>query len=407
MKRWLWALCALLVALSGCSRKRSEVYAYDGHYENQAAYAYGYVGGSYDQEMYDYDDYAGDALMAESTAMPAERRKASSKDYRPNAPAPSKQQNAQQQAEPGPRMVHYSGDATLRVARLQEGIDAVEQLAESFGGRVENVYGTAIVIRVPVERFEEAFDAVLALGEVVDRRITAADISESFQATELRLKTAQATLERMQALLAQVTEEEEKLRLLREIQRLREEIDELEGEARTLSALASMSRISVSLVPREALAYQGSEDETAELAWIRQLSPFNTGIYLDAKPLRVSTPEGLVALTKRGPYVAESADGTRLWTHKVANTPVGDADFWRTTIQQRLSRDFGEVTEADHGAWKVLRLEDRSDEPYAWWIAVRVEGRRLHVAQAFFPDLEQEERYRAGLEALLSGGGVS
>ncbi len=398
MTKRYWAVLAALVALLAGCQKHSESFGYDDYANALQAGAYASA-----------EDFYGDESSGElGRALLSERSRVESKAYKTDG-SPNKAPLPQQQAVAGQdrRMVHYSGDVTLRVARLQDGMDAVEQLAADFGGTVEQVYGQAILIRVPVEHFQEAFDAVLGLGEVVDRRISAADVSESFQATELRLKTAQATLERLQALLAQVTEEEEKLRLLREIQRLREEVDELEGQARTLSALASMSRISVSLVPREALAWQGAEDETAELAWVRRLSPFATGITVHAWPLRVAAPEGLVALSRRGPFLAESADGTRLWTHRVVNTPVGDAAFWLDAIEGRLSRDFGDATQSTMGDWQVLRLEDRSDAPYAWWVAVRVQGRKLHVTQAFFPDLEQEARYRAGIEALLAGGGVS
>ena len=43
--------------------------------------------------------------------------------------------------------------------------------------------------------------------------------------------------------------EQKKLALIKQIQRVSEEIDRLEGQLRTLDSLANMSRITVELVP--------------------------------------------------------------------------------------------------------------------------------------------------------------
>ena len=194
------------------------------------------------------------------------------------------------------------------------------------------------------------------------------------------------------------------LELIRQIQRLTEEIDRLEAQVRALAGLAELSRISVQLVPREALAWQGPEAETAEMAWIRQLSPLRTEAPVVVKKLELAVPEGLVRLDEQGPYVAESPDGARIWAWRTENTPEGDAAFWLEAMKGRLGRDFARADAEVIGGFKVLRLVDRTEQPYTWMVAVRVEGRWLHVVQVFTPTPEATGRHEAAIRAVLLGG---
>ncbi|NOY26145.1 MAG: DUF4349 domain-containing protein [Oligoflexia bacterium] len=317
-------------------------------------------------------------------------------------------------------MVFYDGYARLRVARVDQGIDQIRAVATEVGGHVERVAGNSITVRVPVATFSDAFDRVLHLGEVLDRSISARDVTNAFTAVDLRLSTAQAALSRLQALLAQSQDDAEKLTLIKQIQELTERIDLLQAQVRTLSSLAKMSRLSVDLVPRQALAWQDSQDETAELAWIRRLSPLLTEPPLAARPLLIDVPTGMVRLddtasgqgAAENSTVAEGPDGARIWSWRTRNQPQGDAAFWLAALDGRLASDFGKAETLTigewQGEWQVLRLVDRGDDPYTWLIAVRVTGHFLDVVQAMTPDPTATERYEAALRAvLLSAGGAS
>lgn len=382
MARLLPLFLVLVALLAGCA-KRAETAAYESR-----------------------DDWAGAPPPAPSAA-PAPKYAKEDVSADEAAPERSESEPATTPADApvasAPRMVHYAGWLRLRVTRIEAGVDAVTALAATMGGKVEQIGPDFVSIRVPVARFREAFAAARALGEPLDESISAQDVTEAFVSTDLRLRTARATRDRLQALLARSQDEQEKLQLLREIQRVGEQIDELEAQLATLASLASLSRITVELVPREALAWQGPEDETAELAWIRGLSPFRTDFPVDSKKLDLPVPEGMVRLEVRGRFVAESADGARAWTHRVENEPEGDAAFWLAALEERLARDFAKSERLDIGAWRVLRLVDRSDAPYTWWIAVRVDGGKLHVAQALFPSAAHEERHGAAVRAALVG----
>lgn len=395
MHRLLLLLFALGLILDGCAAHKRADYAtasMDGYGEMPIGGVASGRGGYAMAEM------ARDEADYEAPAPPAEPEPAAVEASPSTVPA----------AAPD-RMVHYDGFVRLRVTRIEEGVDAIRTLALARGGLVERVDSQSIVIRVPVASFEESFKAVLGLGEVMDKNISARDVTEAFTAVDLRLATSRATLARLQELLARSTDEKERLQLLRQIERLTEEIDRLEAQLRTLSALASLSRISVELVPREALAFQDAEDESRELSWIRQLSPFRMDPVageagLDDKKLELAVPDGMVRLEERGPFIAEAADGARAWAWQAESQPEADAAWWLEAMRQRLGPDFASASQKSLGPWQVLVLTERGDAPYTWWIAVRREGRWLQVFQAWSPSPEASARHLQALEAVLVGG---
>jgi hypothetical protein len=397
---------ALSVALVGCSLKRAEPKA--AHAES-----YGYAGDYAESEA---PDASAPAARAESVSM----RKQSA---RPQAAAPmvrgapppaplqmgGEEQLAEQVAEESPaesRMVHYDGYARLRVGKLEEAADALVKLATEAGGRVEQLNRTRLVLRVPVDRFRDRFAAMLGVGDVLDKSITAQDVTEAFQSLELRLQSARAARERLQALLAKAKDEREKLMLIRELQRLAQEIDQLESQARLVADLASMSRITVDLVPREALVSAGPVPETSAFGWIRRLSPFRDEVMRQGKRLEIPVPTGMVLLDLKKHFVAETADGARIRASQHRNDPRGSADFWLDAIRQRLAPEFALAETRTEGAWKLLRLVDRSDKPYVFVLGVRVTGDKLDVVELYYPSEAQETRHAPAVRAALVGGGA-
>jgi hypothetical protein len=317
----------------------------------------------------------------------------------PGMPAPA---STPAQAPAPARLVHYQGAAQLRVGKQEEAIDAAIALAVAAGGRLESQYGDTVVLRVPVAKFQEVFDAVLGLGDLVTKSISAEDVTEAFLATELRLSTAKARRDRLVALLAQSKDEAEKLALVREIREVTEEIDRLEQQTRTLRSLADFSRITVTMEQRPALTWGGGAEESAAFSWIRALTPFEQGPV--GRKLALDAPEGFVALDVKRRFVAESADGARTWSTRLPNEPVGSTGFWVDAVRERMSSEFAEATPVTQGDWQGLRFVDRSDTPYVWVVLVRASGKDLDVVQVFYPSKQAEERYAPAVSAVLVGG---
>ena len=394
---WIWA--------TGCAKNAPLV-----SYQPGAEYAY-------EDDVYDVG--GAEAGSLETVELEAVSRSRSAKKARVSPPparqpaptttiTPSEgEPGPEAQTEPAERMVHYDGYARMRVTKPEDTLDAIEGLALEAGGRVDRRGGTQISVRVPVDQFREIWKAVLKLGDVLDKNVRADDITEQYLAVDLRVRTLRTMRDRLVRLLARAKTEQEKLALLEQITRVTEELDATEANLRTLADLAAMSKISVDTVPRDAFARSTGGLVLSGFDWIRQLSPFNHGVYRSRKRLKLQTPFEMTALRKRGPYVARGAEGTMLWTQRIRNNPRGDGAFWVDAIEERLGREFMNGYRREVGDWSCLWLDEPgADEPYRWQVCVQPDGRFLKVAQAYFPSPVSVARFSRRVDEALGGGGI-
>ncbi len=307
-------------------------------------------------------------------------------------PAPAKQQ----------RMVHYDGYAKLKVTSPEETLDAAVRIAESAKGYVESRAGTTVSLRVPVAAIREVFDRLLELGDVMARSLKAADITDAYLAAELRLKTLRASRDRLVELLANANEQQ-KLGLLREIQRLTEQVVALEVQVRTLQQLAVFSRITVEAVPRQPHS-TSPVDELAAFRWIHELSPVSRAVAGRGDTLELEAPSGMVVLDDDDTddvWVAESADGVTMWTSKQENEPRGDTAFWLSALKRRLADDYPVVEELSIGGFSFVRMVD---DKYRYLVGVRADGDELQLVEIYYPSAELEERHGPSVKATVERG---
>ncbi|MDH3347999.1 MAG: DUF4349 domain-containing protein [Desulfobulbaceae bacterium] len=303
------------------------------------------------------------------------------------------------------RMIYYQGYLRLLVSRPADVINAAVELASSCGGYVERMDRMSVTIRVPVADFDSIYKKAIELGDVLKKRITAQDITQSFRDNNLRLKIAKATRERLVELLAKATEEEEKLKILKEIQRLSEEIEQFESRLHILSTLANYSKLTIELEKRKSFL-ERKNDDIAEFRWIKRLSPFKA-VYLQQKGrLELSVPANMVLLEKERQWLVESADGAVMRTSRIVNTPSGDTDFWLEAIRVRLEKEFSQVKIQTAGAFKVLRMVGRSEDPYIYLIGISADGKKkyMDLIEVYYPSQAHEERYGKSVLTSVAGG---
>jgi len=301
-------------------------------------------------------------------------------------------------------MVHYDAHAELRVTDPARASEAAAEIADAAGGFVEHSNSSSVTLRIPVERFRETLAKLLALGEVVSKSVTARDVTDAYTDVDLRLGVARATRERLIALLASATKEKERIELLKEIQRLSEEIDQLETNLATLKSLAALSRVTLSLLARQPLGQRGQRELVAEFRWIDELSPFRNDVAQRGERLALAEPKGMVALSKDGPWVAESADGVVLRTSRHPNVPRGSTSFWLQAIRSRLAPEFASAETSSAGDFELIELVDRADDPYHYVVGVRAAGDHLDLVEVHYPSRAQVDRYRDAVLAVIAGG---
>ncbi len=355
----------------------------------------------------------GRSARSYGNSRPSVLRSGMGDQVQPEAPAMERVRSAKpagppQQKKPptpqAPRMVHYNGHVKLQVSRPDETIEAVVAQAKEVGGYVERQSLTSVSLRVPVAKFREMYDWVLGKGDVLRRSMSARDVTDAHFALDLRLRTARKTRDRLQQLLAKTEDENTKIALLKQIQRLTVDVDRMERQLKTLTRLASMSRLHVEAKSRAAMVGTRGSIPISGFGWIGRLSPFSRAVAQTGKELKLDTPKGLVALSDQDHFQAESADGVIFWTTKLENRPEGEASFWLAAIKERIASEFASAEEGKVGGFLTLRLVAPSDEPYVYTLALRVDGDTLHLVETYYPSVEAEKRHRAQIEAVLSGG---
>ena len=169
------------------------------------------------------------------------------------------------------RKIIYTADVELVVEEFNSIPSEVERLVEDFGGYVAGSTVTGSpgrprsghwTIRVPVQRYGNFLTAVQKLGEVHRVSSDSKDVSEEYYDLEARIGNKKKQETRLLELLADATGKlEEVLSVERELARVREEIERMEGRVRVLSDLTSLTTVELTVdeikdyVPEEAPTY--------------------------------------------------------------------------------------------------------------------------------------------------------
>lgn len=301
------------------------------------------------------------------------------------------------------RLLHYTGSLDLQVTAPTDALAKAAALATTSGGYVERAHESTLVLRVPVARFHEVFDALQALGTVLRKSLTVEDISDVYRATDLRLATLRATRDRLQALLAHAKDEKDRVTILAQLEEVIESIDELETALATLSTLGALSRITLEVKAPAPVHEDPVELDLAALRWIHVLSATRYEVADRGERLELAVPEGFVALGSHGLFRVEAADRTTLWASRRTNEPRGDAAFWVEAIERRLAPGFSRVEPSRAGGFTILELVERGDDPYRYWVAVRVHDGDLDLAEAYFPSAQEYRRHGDAVRAVLAG----
>lgn len=146
-------------------------------------------------------------------------------------------------------MLIYTARVTMAVYQVEQGLVAVEKIARDNGGYLALKRDKEIVIRVPRNRFEPALAQIDKIGDVLHRDIQAQDVTDEFVDTEIRIKNGRAMQARLKILLDKANVKEA-LEIEKEMRRVTEELELLEGKLKLLKDKIAYSTITVAFEPR-------------------------------------------------------------------------------------------------------------------------------------------------------------
>lgn len=184
------------------------------------------------------------------------------------------------------RKIVKTGYVTLEVEDMVEAMDEVAAVADELGGYVvssqrregERGLSGEINIRVPADRFDEAFDRLRRLAVDVPYESTEArDVTEEYVDLEARLRNLEATEEQYLTLLEEAGTVGEMLEVQEALWNVRWEIERIEGRVRYLERTSEMSLINVELEETEGLAEAWSASGAFRSA-VRGLTAFGRAL---------------------------------------------------------------------------------------------------------------------------------
>jgi hypothetical protein len=155
------------------------------------------------------------------------------------------------------RKLIRTGEISIEVASYEKAAEAATRLAESLGGYVADSRSSrsadkkergTITIRVPADRFAESVSGVKGLGTVLSQNVSAQDVTKAYTDLETRLRVKRDTADRLREILKTRTAGlADVLQAERELARITEEIEQLEGERRFYDQQVALSTLKLEL----------------------------------------------------------------------------------------------------------------------------------------------------------------
>ena len=295
----------------------------------------------------------------------------------------------------------YNGFCSLEVVDVEEVKDNIREYVLSIEGYIEASYDTRLTIRVPSEKFHESFQWMLNQGKVLLEQVETFDVTDQFQDLEIKLKLAEDTRKRLYKLLERTTDTSERVRILREIRRLSEQIESLKASMELLRKSINFSRIDIQLQPLLA-GYQG-QTSNIPFGWIRGLMPGVVSIPGLDSDVTLSPGSDFAVFSDRPYYYAESSRGIRIFIGTTRNRPEGDNLFWQKALDYHLSPGYSvsmpvTIREDLVGVY----LESYDYNPFIYEIYLTVRGNQIVIIEIFYPDREIFQESHETLREVLN-----
>jgi hypothetical protein len=158
------------------------------------------------------------------------------------------------------RSIIHTGDITVRVGDVNLAATQAEALAGAAGGylggderQIDAGQSTAtLTLRVSADRFDATLAAIARLGKEQSRNVSTQDVTSQVIDIAARLRTQQASVDRIRALLAKATTIGEIVSIESELTQREADLESLEAQQAKLGDLTTLSTITATLLGPQA-----------------------------------------------------------------------------------------------------------------------------------------------------------
>jgi hypothetical protein len=244
--RAILAVAGVLALLSGCSRKMVHGEAQDSARVVRLGEA------SYGAPM--VANRAGEKAPGASAGM-----RQFTQDYDESKPAAPEttQETFKAMADSQPdRYLIKNATLTVEAEDVRNATAALVKAVQAAKGYVSDMHeqsdgigglSATMQVRVPYTAFDQSMQQLSGLGKVLDKQVTAEDVTEEFVDTQAKVRNLKRTEIRLLDHLGRTGKLSDTLLIEKELNRVRQEVEQLEGRVRFLSHRIAFSSISVTL----------------------------------------------------------------------------------------------------------------------------------------------------------------
>lgn len=162
-----------------------------------------------------------------------------------------------------------TAELTVQVKDVAKALAAARTTTENAGGYVgkettfrdeEGAEETQVVLRVPVDRYEEVLADLEGSGKLLERTANAQDVTEQVVDVESRIKTQRASVTRIRELMDQATKLTDVVTLEGELSTRQADLEALLARQASLKDRTSLATITLSLNEKPVEEGAGDED---------------------------------------------------------------------------------------------------------------------------------------------------
>ncbi|MDR3032227.1 MAG: DUF4349 domain-containing protein [Kitasatospora sp.] len=169
------------------------------------------------------------------------------------------------------RQIAYQAKLTLRVDAVDDARTKAVDLVVRAGGYVaaENLRGgtgdtaqSTLTLKVPSAAYQATLDGLGGLGTRLGLSSQADDLTQQIADTDSRVKSMQASVDRVRALMADAKSLSEVVSLEGELTRRESDLESLQRQQQQLTARTSLSTVTLELVTRQPVHTEPKKAET-------------------------------------------------------------------------------------------------------------------------------------------------
>lgn len=314
------------------------------------------------------------------------------------------------------RMVIRTGKYRIRVNSIKNAVQNINILTAEHSGEIKEIktsggYSKAdIIIKVPVEKFFELMDAIEKTGKIISKNISAEDVTRNFRDVMLRKKTLHKILKRLKTILETTESAEEKISILKEIERIEQKLATMQAKAEYYKKNAAFSTIHVTLFLHRGHGIK--KYIPSPFSWIRSLSPDGRYNVTVCDAIKTDIPETWFSQVdaydkKKTPWMYTApGNSVKVRAGTVENYPEADMNFWKQAVEHDfISRDYEKISHqtliSDTGEIYVSTWKVSSDTQYMLGFLPLNKKDSLFVIEVLFHSEDNLKKQKELVESFI------